>query len=292
MSKDIKILLIALSFIAGILLGVLFASYAFIRLLPAQSSDIPQEQEAVVTNSDETEKQASSKENKNNTDIKEKTEEKPTSMDSILLQESDDAPYSVKAYKEQYDIVDIAVVYPTFENEEINTSIVAFVQDTVADFRNKAINIQYSGISEMFLEGNFQTYYYGEDIVSVHFFMLEYTGGAHPYNYQVGKTFNMKTGQELELTDVLAGSPSMGAVLEQMIENTLIETFDADVDIEWIIDGVDQMDLFYEDWWTVDSTGITFHFPPYQVAAYAAGPQDVTLLWEDIQNWVTDTFKQ
>ncbi len=61
-------------------------------------------------------------------------------------------------------------------------------------------------------------------------------------------------------------------------------------DDEWIATGAGPKAENFDSW-NITKTGILINFDPYQVAAYAAGPQDVLIPYEEIksilkQNWV------
>ncbi|MBE5963126.1 MAG: DUF3298 and DUF4163 domain-containing protein [Lachnospiraceae bacterium] len=95
-----------------------------------------------------------------------------------------------------------------------------------------------------------------------------YTGGAHGMPYRVAHTFDLNTGEELSLTDILSGD-------DVEIKNTIVSLFEKRMKkLDYVFD--DALD-------TVKSTAgtdsqfylgkhsIIFYYPPYDLAPYAAG---------------------
>lgn len=123
-----------------------------------------------------------------------------------------------------------------------------------------------------------------------------YSGAAHGMYGNDNITYDVKTGKELRLTDVLKDTSR----LPELIKDALYEEyadypdlleemesfgsfgadgalshFDAEAVESWYSD--DYMDYKYPYTWVLTPTGIQFYFGPYMLASYAAGAQAVTL---------------
>jgi hypothetical protein len=80
----------------------------------------------------------------------------------------------------------------------------------------------------------------------------------------------------------VAGSnpwPTIAPIVQQSLESQLSAAINApltDEDKQWIQTGTGEDPQNYQVF-VLDGDSLVFHFPPYQVAAYAAGPQSVAI---------------
>ncbi|RHP46700.1 MULTISPECIES: DUF3298 and DUF4163 domain-containing protein [unclassified Clostridium] len=108
----------------------------------------------------------------------------------------------------------------------------------------------------------------------------EYTwlGGAHPYTYITGITYDTKTGEELSLEDIAADYDG----IYDYVCTKLPEENDPDMFFEGYEDTVKAM--FYGEnadyssiRWFLTDEGVTIWFNQYDIAPYAAGPVSVEI---------------
>jgi len=110
----------------------------------------------------------------------------------------------------------------------------------------------------------------GHDVLSVLFVNFFYLGGAHPGSYHWSINYDFATGQELSLGDLfIPGSPYLERISDYSIQQ-LNERLEFDI---WE-DGAEPT-LENYDVWALSADGILIIFDEYQVAPYAAGPQQV-----------------
>ena len=106
-----------------------------------------------------------------------------------------------------------------------------------------------------------------------------YSGGAHGMETVQGDCFDSKTGERLALADVLVNP---GELAENMIE--LLEPRAEEKELYEGWQDVIRKEIAGEDGmsidWTLDETGISFFFQPYDLAPYAAGVITFTLGYE------------
>ena len=124
---------------------------------------------------------------------------------------------------------------------------------------------------EAFLESSLSVERMDDQVLCLRQYSSSYTGGAHGYYYCTGHTFDAQTGEKLALTDVIADEQQMRAVLEE----ELLAAYDPEMffDLHETLTACPMEDFS----WTVGPAGVTFFFNPYEIAAYAAGMQTVTL---------------
>ncbi|MBR1440846.1 MAG: DUF3298 domain-containing protein [Lachnospiraceae bacterium] len=110
-----------------------------------------------------------------------------------------------------------------------------------------------------------------------------FTGGAHPWNKYYGYSIDPATGDFIELDDVITDNSELAIHISEafydqypdagdmVIVDNLTDTIQSELD-----DGSIQ--------WMIDPYGVTFLFSPYELTAYAAGSQFVTLAYVKYSN--------
>ena len=126
--------------------------------------------------------------------------------------------------------------------------------------------------------------YQTETLVSVSGTYSTYTGGAHPNHILMSWNFDLEAGEffEPEILDE-------GGDLREYVRSALVrQVREADEVL-----GEKLEDLYWEDYediladWlnyaiSFDAEGMTVGFSPYELAAYAAGPQTFHLTYEEL----------
>lgn len=111
-----------------------------------------------------------------------------------------------------------------------------------------------------------------------------YTGGAHGYYSISGTSYNPQTGKQLALTDIISTESGLKKLLGEKLEAAYGDIFFSDVH-DMIMDYT--MEQFT---WSMDYSGITFYFNPYELASFADGIQTVTLLYDDYPDMIDPKF--
>jgi uncharacterized protein YecT (DUF1311 family) len=103
-----------------------------------------------------------------------------------------------------------------------------------------------------------------------------YTGGAHPNAYTRTFNFMMPDGIEVELPDLF--TPSGVALISDLAVAQLRQRLLAQQmsDADWIRRGAGPNGRNFRSF-VLKPDSLTLHFDTYQVAPYAAGPQEVTI---------------
>jgi len=111
-----------------------------------------------------------------------------------------------------------------------------------------------------------------------------YEGGAHGMSYYTGISFDVQTGEEIQLEALIKdmnGLPE--ALAEEILEkypdidyytNTLEEVF-----LQYV--KPDSVDFQPKFTWTLGYEGVTFYFSDYEIGSYANGIQNVTLTYSE-----------
>ncbi len=108
-----------------------------------------------------------------------------------------------------------------------------------------------------------------------------YVGAAHPNHASWTLVWDLDAAAPIELEDVFAdGVDGIGWISERAIAALRHELAD-DADGAWIADGAGPDPANFESW-APTPEGISITFDPYQVTAYAMGPQWVEIPWSEI----------
>lgn len=127
-------------------------------------------------------------------------------------------------------------------------------------------------------------------VVSFRLYYSDYTGGAHGMYTYSGKTFDAKTGELLELSDILTdaegfykeATPYIAAQLHEKYGDNLFAeyedyvagTFGADRSLNWYL----------------DAAGIVIAYTPYEVGPYAMGSPEVTLPYAEFDTYMNGKY--
>ena len=134
-----------------------------------------------------------------------------------------------------------------------------------------------------YLEMSYTVELANDKIISVSFANSTYTGGAHPNHYSLTINFDLQTGREIKLADLFKPNSTYLKVISDYSIEALKEKAGDMTDDEWIATGAGPETKNFESW-NIKKTGILINFDPYQVAAYAAGPQDVLIPYEKLKS--------
>lgn len=117
-----------------------------------------------------------------------------------------------------------------------------------------------------------EDYQFSDSIRSIVFTNSFYTGGAHPNSGYSTFTFDVANGTQLQLEDLFVDGTipwdSISALVQDDLNTRLTDMTDA-ATIEL---GTGMNPDNYKSW-ALTPDSLIFFFDPYQVAAYAAGPQ-------------------
>lgn len=152
-----------------------------------------------------------------------------------------------------------------------------FREEAVSIARSEAENLEASrqeileynldAANSLAYEVTCDSIYLDSGIFSVMQFHYTYSGGAHGYSFPVGTSFDLSTGEELSMAELLGcdEATAQEAVVEAYREHIIGQV--ENITEESIRDSFDIM----EYWKTAD--GMYVNIAPYNVASYAAGQQ-------------------
>lgn len=136
---------------------------------------------------------------------------------------------------------------------------------------------------------DYARYDYSDEVMGLVFSVSTYTGGAHPNHDFKTFTFDLNAGRELTLDDVLRADSNPWPTLSALAQISLTEQMGDFADAAWITDGTGENLENYHSW-ALDAENLYIFFPPYQVAAYAAGSFTVAIPLNSIGSLLQERF--
>jgi len=107
----------------------------------------------------------------------------------------------------------------------------------------------------------------------------DYSGGVHGMPFWVGYTFDLETGQELMLSDIIAEDD---VAIKEIVTKYFTELYNMDPDAYWedadeiVRESASLMSPFY-----LSEEGIVFFYGPYELAPYAGGFPEVVVPYSE-----------
>jgi hypothetical protein len=123
------------------------------------------------------------------------------------------------------------------------------------------------------------------ELISLHFHEFSFTGGAHPIQTDIFRSFQKPGGNVITLND-LTYDDSQFRQLTVLVEEQFRYTFEIleEENLEdagfWFVDN----DFHLTDNFAFTNFGILFYYNVYEVAPYATGPIAVEIEYRDLQN--------
>ncbi len=138
----------------------------------------------------------------------------------------------------------------------------------------------------------FSITYASADVISLSLGAMTYAkGAAHPNHAGAGYVVLLKSGRELRAADLFDPQSRWNSFLARSVYHGLKTQAQEE---GWSLDVTAPAALAKEvamvSRWTIGPKGLTVSFMPYEVAAYAAGPHDVTISWTDLKPYLNNTL--
>ncbi|MFD2569557.1 DUF3298 domain-containing protein [Spirosoma soli] len=132
------------------------------------------------------------------------------------------------------------------------------------------------------------TVYAGEKALSVKFETYAYTGGAHPNSNLSFYTFDRETGRSLTLGDMVSDTTALLGVVEKAFrkQQELLPQYNLEERGYFLRDGR----FFLPANVAMGRDGMIFYYNPYEIAAYAVGPIQVTVPYEQLNGILRDDW--
>src|SRR5436853_1990533 len=195
----------------------------------------------------------------------------------------------------------IEAVYPQIEGDarfdKLNKEARAMVAKNVAAFKTSETSDEADTGSEIpaetqtsTLDSDYEIRLAADDLISIEFSESAYSrGAAHPNSYTTVLNYDVLDGKKLALADLFnAKSNYLKAISDYCVKDLKQQgkkKKDSMLTDDMIQSGASaRADNFKS--WTIAKQGLWITFDPYQVAAYAAGPQQVLVPYSALKDLI------
>jgi hypothetical protein len=192
--------------------------------------------------------------------------------------------------REETKTCDIDLKYPVTGQAAIDADLAKWVADRANEFQDGCKDAAKEGnlgpAGKFSAEMSFQIHRNDARAVSIAFDNYTYTGGAHPNTQQFGRTYLKPDGRRVYIAELI-GLKGLRELSAYAIKD-LMRQWGSDPmsDEDWVKSGAAPQAYNFEAFvWTAKGD-LVVQFSPYQVAAYAAGPQTVTVPERIVRGWL------
>jgi uncharacterized protein YecT (DUF1311 family) len=188
-------------------------------------------------------------------------------------------PVATKTIRDKAPTYDITVAYPQTGLKPIDDDIAAWAGSTAANFRAEAKSDHQPGEQPYELDVSFGVPRNDASVFAVLFEEYTDTDGAHPNHDYYTANYLMPDGWRVYLPELFDGTKSLARISALAItdlDRRIATGPDAMSDSDTVKMGADAFWDNFADF-VLMPKALVIHFPPYQVAAYAAGPQESTI---------------
>lgn len=184
-------------------------------------------------------------------------------------------PHKIEAKSAAYEI---AAQYPGTGVAGIDAEIKAWVDAEVAQFKKQAAPEPGSTLGPWTLDIAYTVERNDDEALALSFTESTYTGGAH--GNHTFRTFNylLPDGRRVDLAQILDGRNGLDKLSALAVADLdkRLGGPDGLSDAQWIRGGAGPEWINFENFLLLPDA-LKIEFPPYQVAAYAAGSQEVSV---------------
>jgi hypothetical protein len=208
----------------------------------------------------------------------------PLAVQAKLVKEESKAPPLI-----------MQIRYPSFSGspakavENLNLEVGRWINRWLADFTNLVKTCapppgMEVGPNSLYLE--YEVVYNNRGLVSIYFTPSTYCqGAAHPLPWSETLTYDLAKDRVMQLADLFKpGAAYLPALSQRCIAE--LKKRDEFQSEEGALPSVEN----YKSW-NITPGGLRITFDPYQVAAYAAGYQQVTLPWDSLRDLLNPAFQ-
>jgi len=212
-------------------------------------------------------------------------------------------PIFIRTVKEitETDKIKITLQYPQIERlndknvEDKINSILRGAAEAARDEGQKNADFIDEGTDLSAISPNkYETYFdyrlkYNQNgLLSLVLFNYQYTGGAHGITVQSSYTFDLKTGEEYKLKDLMQADADYVAFISNIVKQKIDERIKAGLLPDYLLAPFtaikDDQDYY------LSNNGVVVYFQQYEYFPYAAGIQEFTVDYQELGNMLKPEF--
>jgi uncharacterized protein YecT (DUF1311 family) len=170
---------------------------------------------------------------------------------------------------------EIEIAYPQSGVPAVDDVVKRFVNERLAEYKTDDHDNSERAYA---FELNFSVQRNDAQVFAVLFSEYSDTGGAHPNSFFYSLNFLMPDGAQVFLPEIIDGQRGLARISQYAIADLhkQMDGPDSMSDNDWLKRGAGPLATNF-DIFVLKPAVIAIQFPAYQVAAYAAGPQEVSV---------------
>lgn len=172
--------------------------------------------------------------------------------------------------------LNIKVRYPTTQNAVVDKDIAEWARQLVESFQAEAANADEQARTPYELDANYSLTRPSTRAFSVVWEVATYTGGAHGDFYFVTNSYALPAGTVIELYDLFDDFEKALNLLSKTSYRQLAASLGDGMVEEMLLTGTKPEAENFANF-ALTPEGLRIYFPPYQVAPWAMGPQQVNI---------------
>ena len=123
------------------------------------------------------------------------------------------------------------------------------------------------------------------DILSLVLFDYQYYGGAHGITRQISHTFDIKTGREYDLADLMEGGSGYEGYINDFIRQDIVKEGLEDAQLVKFESIADDQNYY------LSNKGLVIYFQQYEYFPYAAGIPEYNLPYDGLERYFNPEFE-
>jgi hypothetical protein len=162
-----------------------------------------------------------------------------------------------------------------------NNEMLGLTQEEIAKFKDNArVGVQIPGAGGSFYDQSYEYLSPPGNILSLKFDIMIYiSGAAHPGTHSRTVTYDLEAGSDVTLAQLFTAGSSY---LDLIANYCSTELGKRNIDFGANSSGAAPLPENYTNW-NITEKGLLINFDGYQVAAFAAGPQRVTVPYSELK---------
>ncbi|MGI5920187.1 MAG: DUF3298 and DUF4163 domain-containing protein [Syntrophomonadaceae bacterium] len=198
-------------------------------------------------------------------------------MNPVEVNPANSVKLDIKEVKSESPLINIDLNIPVISglgNEQIQTKLNQLLANEAAE-REEAMQKQAQADSDFImtepyhtyeLVSRFNQYYVSGHILSFYVDYYTFTGGAHGMTERKAHTFDLNTGEELELNDLFSPDFNYTEMINERVQDAINQNPDIYFEGENGFQGINEDQGFY-----LENGSLIVYFLQYEIAPYAAG---------------------
>lgn len=183
----------------------------------------------------------------------------------------------------QYVNYEIKLDYPSYENKEFNNKIQNYINEKEDDF--KASIKDYPNDKNYDFIVNYTEDRY-QNIISIHFIILAYTGGAHYERMDEIFYYDEKKQKEVQISEIINNNKYFYEYLSKIAKKELKKNNSSLIFEDELLNiGLEPKEENFK-YLIFTKEGLKIIFPPYQVGPWSSGELSIIIPYEKLDSFL------